>query len=73
MLTMISPLHNIFHGRLERVKELHQSLKPELLTNTAPQVNPFKHRILEVFSEDGTGDMTFEQFLDMMSQMSSKV
>lgn len=44
----------------------------EILTLPELAVNPFKHRILEVFSEDGTGDMTFEQFLDMMSQMSSK-
>ena len=37
------------------------------------QANPFKERILEVFSENGDGHMNFEQFLDMMSQLSSKV
>ncbi len=32
--------------------------------------NPFRKRICEVFSEDGTGDMAFEDFLDMFSVFS---
>ncbi|XP_061708252.1 calcium and integrin-binding family member 3 [Cydia pomonella] len=32
--------------------------------------NPFKRRICEVFSHDGSGNLTFEDFLDMMSVFS---
>lgn len=31
------------------------------------QENPFKRRICEVFSEDGSGSMSFDDFLDMFS------
>ncbi|XP_069128281.1 calcium and integrin-binding family member 2-like [Argopecten irradians] len=34
------------------------------------KVNPFKDQITKVFSSDGSGDMTFEDFLDMMSVFS---
>jgi calcium and integrin-binding protein 1 len=34
------------------------------------QVNPFNDRIVKVFSSSDTGDMTFEDFLDMMSVFS---
>ena len=34
------------------------------------QVNPFKDRICEVFSSTDDGNMTFEDFLDMMSVFS---
>ena len=34
------------------------------------QVNPFKDRIVDVFSSSGDGDMTFEDFLDMLSVFS---
>ena len=33
-------------------------------------MNPFNDRIVKVFSSSGTGDMTFEDFLDMMSVFS---
>lgn len=36
------------------------------------QENPFRRRICEVFSEDGTGDMCFEDFLDMFSVFSEQ-
>lgn len=36
------------------------------------QANPFNERILDVFSQTGDGRMNFEEFLDMMSQFSSK-
>ncbi|KAK3097113.1 hypothetical protein FSP39_006498 [Pinctada imbricata] len=32
--------------------------------------NPFRQRICEVFSEDGSGDLTFDDFLDMFSVFS---
>ncbi|XP_013406524.1 calcium and integrin-binding family member 3 [Lingula anatina] len=32
--------------------------------------NPFRRRICEVFSEDGRGNMTFDDFLDMFSVFS---
>ncbi|KAJ8305496.1 hypothetical protein KUTeg_016041 [Tegillarca granosa] len=34
------------------------------------QENPFKDRITKVFSSQGDGSMTFEDFLDMMSVFS---
>ena len=34
------------------------------------QENPFKERICKVFSEDGSGDMSFDDFLDMFSVFS---
>ncbi|CAL1548694.1 unnamed protein product, partial [Lymnaea stagnalis] len=32
--------------------------------------NPFRRRICQVFSDDGTGDMAFDEFLDMFSVFS---
>lgn len=34
------------------------------------QDNPFRQRIAQVFSEDGDGHMTLDNFLDMFSVMS---
>ena len=34
------------------------------------QENPFKRRICEVFSHDGSGNMTFDDFLDMLNVFS---
>ena len=34
------------------------------------QENPFRERICQVFSEDGSGDMSFDDFLDMFSVFS---
>ncbi|XP_071438584.1 calcium and integrin-binding family member 2 [Hetaerina americana] len=34
--------------------------------------NPFRRRICEVFSRDGSGDMTFEDFLDLLSVFSEQ-
>lgn len=36
------------------------------------QENPFKERICKVFSHDGTGNMTFDDFLDMLSVFSEQ-
>ena len=34
------------------------------------QENPFRRRICEVFSEDGSGNLTFDDFLGMFSVFS---
>lgn len=41
-----------------------------ILTLPELQVNPFRYRICKVFSSTDDGDMTFEDFLDMMSVFS---
>lgn len=43
---------------------------PQGLPCLSPQDNPFRQRIAEVFSEDGEGNMTLDDFLDMFSVMS---
>ncbi|XP_055970097.1 calcium and integrin-binding family member 2 isoform X3 [Sorex fumeus] len=35
--------------------------------HTVPQENPFKERIVEAFSEEGDGNLTFNDFVDMFS------
>lgn len=40
------------------------------LPASCPQDNPFRQRIAQVFSEDGDGHMTLDNFLDMFSVMS---
>lgn len=42
----------------------------EIEKMTELKENPFKERICKVFSEDGTGDMSFDDFLDMFSVFS---
>jgi len=37
------------------------------------QENPFRRRICEVFSPDGDGSLTFDDFLNMMSVLSESV
>eukprot|EP00123_Amoebidium_parasiticum_P000556 comp11401_c0_seq1/m.5787 comp11401_c0_seq1/g.5787 ORF comp11401_c0_seq1/g.5787 comp11401_c0_seq1/m.5787 type:complete len:183 (-) comp11401_c0_seq1:834-1382(-) len=39
---------------------------------TELQANPFARRICQMFSEDRTGDLSFEDFLDMLSVFSDK-
>ncbi|CAH1795830.1 unnamed protein product [Owenia fusiformis] len=41
-----------------------------LLSMSEIKTNPFNRRICEVFSEDGTGNMSFDDFLDMFSVFS---
>ncbi|XP_066485159.1 calcium and integrin-binding family member 3 isoform X1 [Tiliqua scincoides] len=45
---------------------------PYELISSMPELkdNPFRQRIAEVFSEDGEGNMTLDDFLDMFSVMS---
>lgn len=50
-------------------------MEPETLVSdgcpaSCPQDNPFRQRIAQVFSEDGDGHMTLDNFLDMFSVMS---
>lgn len=45
-------------------------LWPGCLFRSAVQDNPFRQRIAEVFSEDGQGNMTLDDFLDMFSVLS---
>jgi Ca2+-binding EF-hand superfamily protein len=40
------------------------------LSLPGPQDNPFRQRIAQVFSEDGDGHMTLDDFLDMFSALS---
>ena len=43
------------------------------LFNDFWQENPFRRRICEVFSPDGDGSLTFDDFLNMMSVLSESV
>jgi len=36
------------------------------------QENPFRKRIFSVFSSDGSGNMTFEEFLELLSVLSEQ-
>ena len=42
----------------------------EITVNFTIKENPFRRRICEVFSEDGCGNLTFDDFLDMFSVFS---
>ena len=46
--------------------------RDELLTMPELAVNPIRHRIAHVFSSDGTGNMTFDDFLDFLTVFSAK-
>ncbi|CAG0886255.1 unnamed protein product [Cyprideis torosa] len=52
--------------------EPHSISLPLKVMETLPEIqeNPFRRRICQVFSSSGTGDMTFEDFLDMLNVMS---
>ncbi|XP_076880026.1 calcium and integrin-binding family member 2-like [Brachyhypopomus gauderio] len=45
---------------------------PSSLIITLPELkeNPFRQRIVETFSEDGSGDLSFSDFVDMFSILS---
>uniref|UniRef100_A0A0N4Z2L0 Calcium and integrin-binding family member 2 n=1 Tax=Parastrongyloides trichosuri TaxID=131310 RepID=A0A0N4Z2L0_PARTI len=55
-----------------------QGTRPSIITLTYEEVekmpelreNPFRRRICQVFSEDGSGNLTFDDFLDMFSVFS---
>ena len=49
---------------------MHATSSFPFLSPFTKQVNPFRVRICKVFSEDGQGRMSFEDFLDCMSVFS---
>uniref|UniRef100_A0A8C5GFN1 EF-hand domain-containing protein n=1 Tax=Gouania willdenowi TaxID=441366 RepID=A0A8C5GFN1_GOUWI len=51
-------------------KYLKTPFVPLLIFSVSFQDNPFRQRIAEVFSEDGEGNMTLDDFLDMFSVLS---
>ena len=50
--------------------ERSAALLHQILTLEELRVNPFRDRICKVFSEDDSGDLSFEDFLDLMSVFS---
>jgi calcium and integrin-binding protein 2 len=58
----------MLEGQASTIKVPRENIEklPELLEN------PFKTRICEVFSRDGAGDLTFEDFLDLFSIFSEQ-
>ncbi|XP_046990552.1 calcium and integrin-binding family member 2 [Schistocerca americana] len=72
----------------KRFREVSPELVPKSMTGDEPvtikvplekmeklpelRENPFRKRICEVFSRDGKGNLTFEDFLDMLSVFSEQ-
>ncbi|XP_031335417.1 calcium and integrin-binding family member 2 isoform X2 [Photinus pyralis] len=57
----------------KRFREVDPDIVPKQMTGNQPMTeNPFKKRICEVFSRDGTGYLTFEDFLDLLSVFSEQ-
>ncbi|KAE9416154.1 unnamed protein product [Angiostrongylus costaricensis] len=62
----------------QKVPTNMQGTRPSIVTLTFEEIekmpelreNPFRRRICEVFSEDGRGNLTFDDFLDMFSVFS---
>ncbi|RCN44582.1 EF hand [Ancylostoma caninum] len=62
----------------QKVPTNMQGTRPAIVTLTFEEIekmpelreNPFRRRICEVFSEDGRGNLTFDDFLDMFSVFS---
>eukprot|EP00128_Syssomonas_multiformis_P012883 Colp12_sorted_trinity150504_noHs@7647 len=62
-------------GVWERFSQLNPENKQTLTMEEVCKMkelsaNPFKERICQVFSDDGSGNLTFEDFLDMLSVFS---
>lgn len=60
--------------KIEKMPELKVNAQPVLSSRGVKgcfcphsKENPFKRRICQVFSHDGSGNMTFDDFLDMLS------
>uniref|UniRef100_A0A3B1KA25 Calcium and integrin-binding family member 2 n=1 Tax=Astyanax mexicanus TaxID=7994 RepID=A0A3B1KA25_ASTMX len=75
------PLFTMLHGRFRdlapNVVPLDYTNNPDVtlpssLIITMPELkeNPFRYRILETFSEDGEGNLTFYDFVDLFSVLS---
>ncbi|KAK4872270.1 hypothetical protein RN001_016394 [Aquatica leii] len=72
----------------KRFREVDPEIVPKQMTENQPMTvrvslsnmeklqelkeNPFKKRICEVFSRDGTGHLSFEDFLDLLSVFSEQ-
>ncbi|XP_026474848.1 calcium and integrin-binding family member 2 [Ctenocephalides felis] len=72
----------------KRFREVSPEIVPKCMTGDEPvtakvprdlmerlpelRENPFKTRICEVFSSDGAGDLSFEDFLDLLSVFSGQ-
>ncbi|KAK7868749.1 hypothetical protein R5R35_002546 [Gryllus longicercus] len=72
----------------KRFRDVSPDLVPKCMTGNEPvtvrvprekveklpelRENPFRQRICEVFSRDGKGNLTFEDFLDMLSVFSEQ-
>lgn len=54
-------------GRSGLSRVLSVTLHPRDRCGCLLQENPFKERIVEAFSEDGEGNLTFNDFVDMFS------
>lgn len=69
-----SHIHGSSKHRLKALyDELHwiiRTFKKISIDVYSVQDNPFRQRIAEVFSEDGQGNMTLDDFLDMFSVLS---
>lgn len=70
--TVVMPLETIL--KMPEVKVSLSLVMPDTVSSstisTIHQENPFKERICKVFSHDGSGNMNFEDFIDMLSVFS---
>lgn len=60
------------HERFQQINTRHEDklTLQEMLELPEIKYNPFRNRMCQVFSEDDSGNMSFEDFLDMMSVFS---
>ncbi|KAI5693131.1 hypothetical protein M8J75_009108 [Diaphorina citri] len=61
----------------KRFREVSPSTVPKQMTGVEPTTvrvpeNPFGQRICQVFSEDGQGNLNFEEFLELLSVFSEQ-
>ncbi|MGH0190005.1 UNVERIFIED_CONTAM: hypothetical protein FKN15_041490 [Acipenser sinensis] len=75
--TFFSRLFHRYRDLAPQLVPLDYTSKPDVklpyeLITSMPELkdNPFRQRIAEVFSEDGEGNMTLDDFLDMFSVLS---
>ncbi|KAJ7994498.1 hypothetical protein DPEC_G00250110 [Dallia pectoralis] len=69
-------LHGRFHELAPHLVPMDYTNEPDVrlpmtLIVTMPELkeNPFRNRIVEVFSEDGQGNLSFNDFVDMSSAL----
>jgi Ca2+-binding EF-hand superfamily protein len=61
------------HAVLACGRHFPSSLRQEILKVNELRFNPFGPRIVALFSEDGSGELNFQNFINMMSVFSSRV